>query len=500
MSRIGRRLSSWDCRPSHAQETILNPEDLVRIRLRGRKFDLPVSQLLKFPDTKLGRLARHYQELGHTDVDYFFNRDPTVFQHVIQYYETGKLHFPNEVCGAVYKEELEFWQLDCPIEPCCTSRYQISLKQTEAIKSFENAIRTEQQLVKDYVFLECQRSRFTRAKAWYFLNYPLTSTPGKIYAALLYIAVLLYMAVLMVEDGDLSKALDDIDDQYRQNGSYTEDDIKYMVCQALTKGYVFKMLQKGLDGWMQAFDLGMSVFFLLDGCLHLITAPSIGFALTSFRVVIEVISQLPTIVNIAYFEITCVLKVCNVDVAEWFSIFWFMKFFRGLHFYVLVRHYMPTRVLLFVLKRNWREIMSIFLFVFMFTCTMGVIIYVADRVGNGSPQNYMFPNMFQCFWWVIITMTTVGYGDIVPSSFFGKVVGGLCALSGILLMALTVPLVSTYFQAIHSFSSKVDMTYLNSAPQPMRRSSKKERYGKERGSGRETFIDDGVTGDSMVMS
>ena len=42
-------------------------------------------------------------------------------------------------------------------------------------------------------------------------------------------------------------------------------------------------------------------------------------------------------------------------------------------------------------------------------------------------------------WWSIITMATVGYGDVVPRTFFGKLTGACCAIMGILSMSFPVP-------------------------------------------------------------
>ena len=51
-------------------------------------------------------------------------------------------------------------------------------------------------------------------------------------------------------------------------------------------------------------------------------------------------------------------------------------------------------------------------------------------------------------WWSIITMATVGYGDVVPRTFFGKLTGACCAIMGILSMSFPVPGRIFYFNTI----------------------------------------------------
>ncbi|CAG0914008.1 unnamed protein product, partial [Notodromas monacha] len=78
--------------------------------------------------------------------EYFFDRHPGVFAQVLNYYRTGltlclfleddefpilsilrvtgKLHYPTDVCGPLFEEELEFWSLDSnQVEPCCWMTY-----------------------------------------------------------------------------------------------------------------------------------------------------------------------------------------------------------------------------------------------------------------------------------------------------------------------------------------------------------------------------------------
>ncbi len=55
---------------------------------------------------------------------YFFDRHPKVFAQILNYYRTGKLHYPTDVCGPLFEEELDFWGLDAnQVEPCCWMTY-----------------------------------------------------------------------------------------------------------------------------------------------------------------------------------------------------------------------------------------------------------------------------------------------------------------------------------------------------------------------------------------
>ena len=88
--------------------------------------------------------------------------------------------------------------------------------------------------------------------------------------------------------------------------------------------------------------------------------------------------------------------------------------------------------------------MFLIISVLIFAC----LIYYAEMVEE-DPKND-FKNIPLGFWWAVVTMTTLGYGDMIPRTGLGYLVGGLCALSGVLVIALPVPVIVNNFALYYS--------------------------------------------------
>ncbi|KAH1025172.1 hypothetical protein HUJ05_009950 [Dendroctonus ponderosae] len=103
---------------------MVDAENRVVLNVGGIRHETYKATLKKIPATRLSRLTEALANYDPVLNEYFFDRHPGVFAQVLNYYRTGKLHYPSDVCGPLFEEELEFWGLDAnQVEPCCWMTY-----------------------------------------------------------------------------------------------------------------------------------------------------------------------------------------------------------------------------------------------------------------------------------------------------------------------------------------------------------------------------------------
>jgi len=87
-------------------------DNRVVVNVGGIRHETYKATLKKIPATRLSRLTEALANYDPILNEYFFDRHPGVFAQILNYYRTGKLHYPTDVCGPLFEEELEFWGLD----------------------------------------------------------------------------------------------------------------------------------------------------------------------------------------------------------------------------------------------------------------------------------------------------------------------------------------------------------------------------------------------------
>jgi len=123
------------------------------------------------------------------------------------------------------------------------------------------------------------------------------------------------------------------------------------------------------------------------------------------------------------------------------------SFFFGIRVIRILRlahHANEMKILCMCIKSSRSEML--FLVILFVSCSLlfGTCIYSAEFMTPG-----IFETFFISVWWAVITMTTIGYGDIVPKSILGYIVGTFTAVVGIIIMAMPIAVLSSKFSTYY---------------------------------------------------
>ncbi|CAH1781888.1 unnamed protein product [Owenia fusiformis] len=194
-------------------------------------------------------------------------------------------------------------------------------------------------------------------------------------------------------------------------------------------------------------DFVLNIFFTIELILRFMTVPNKLVFMRNLITIIDIVCVVPALVM--YTIIFAVPDYQKSTALEWIvRVAWMLRLLRVLRIFKLTKHYTGLKIFVMALKASWRELVLLLVFILIGVMIFSILIYFAE-----FSQPDTFPNMVTGLWWGIITMTTVGYGDVYPKSVAGCVIGSLCALSGLIATGLPIPIIANNFNQYYSYAN-----------------------------------------------
>ncbi len=170
-----------------------------------------------------------------------------------------------------------------------------------------------------------------------------------------------------------------------------------------------------------------TIFFTIEYVTRLYVVYSPRKYATSFYGIVDLLSILPTYISLFMVGTQSLVVIRALRLLRVFRIFKLGSYLK------------QGRVLADALKASKDKIIVFLFAVLILVCIFGSIMYLVEHNGN----NEQFDNIPRSIYWAIVTLTTVGYGDISPSTPLGQFIAAIVMIMGYAVIAVPTGIVGS---------------------------------------------------------
>ncbi|WKX93178.1 hypothetical protein Q1695_010878 [Nippostrongylus brasiliensis] len=376
----------------------VSSSDLVTINVSGLRFQTFEKTLARFPNTLLGCKSKRERFYVQDLNEYFFDRHRSTFESILYIYQSGgRVKRPESVPIDIFLREMRFFQMG-----------ERLIEEFWIAEGYEKPKET---------ILPTNKSQ---RRLWELMEYPDSSLAARIIAFISIFVIIISIVSFCwetVPSGDVARDVDTA-----ANATFLATGEK----------------DEGRTIWNPFFwlELMCIVWFTIELTLRFISCPSKVTFLTSFLNIIDFVAIAPFFVNLIWADAN------KSSSSMSFAVLRVLRLVRVFRIFKLSRHSAGLQILGKTFRASVQEFCLLIFFMAIALVLFSSGMYFAEQ---GEP-NSKFTSIPASFWFVLVTMTTVGYGDLVPLSPHGKIVGSMCALIGVLTLALPVPIIVANFK------------------------------------------------------
>ncbi|XP_017679506.1 PREDICTED: potassium voltage-gated channel subfamily A member 5-like [Lepidothrix coronata] len=390
----------------------------VLINISGLRFETQLGTLNQFPDTLLGDPDKRIRYFDPLRNEYFFDRNRPSFDGILYFYQSGgKLRRPVNVSIDVFADEIRF--------------YQLGEEAMERFREDEGFIKEEEKPLP--------RNEFQR-QVWLIFEYPESSSSARAIAIVSVLVILISIITFCLE------TLPEFRDERElpvplppQGGGLngtTGDSPPMQPPSSLADPFFI-------------IETTCVIWFTFELLVRFFACPSKPEFSRNIMNIIDIVAIIPYFITLGT-ELAHEQQQPGAgssnggggqQQAMSLAILRVIRLVRVFRIFKLSRHSKGLQILGQTLKASMRELGLLIFFLFIGVILFSSAVYFAEA---DDPESH-FSSIPDAFWWAVVTMTTVGYGDMRPVTVGGKIVGSLCAIAGVLTIALPVPVIVSNF-------------------------------------------------------
>ncbi|XP_020671315.3 potassium voltage-gated channel subfamily A member 1 [Pogona vitticeps] len=396
-------------------QSALHSQQRVLINISGLRFETQLGTLNQFPDTLLGDPEKRMRYFDPLRNEYFFDRNRPSFDGILYFYQSGgKLRRPVNVSIDVFADEIRF--------------YQLGEEAMERFREDEGFIKEEEKPLPGNEF---------QRQVWLIFEYPESSSSARGIAIVSVLVILISIITFCLE------TLPEFRDERElhvpllpsQNGTPLEIP-RQQRPSALTDPFFI-------------IETTCVIWFTFELLVRFFACPSKPEFSRNIMNIIDIVAIIPYFITLGT-ELAQEQQEKEQpgstgnggqQQAMSLAILRVIRLVRVFRIFKLSRHSKGLQILGQTLKASMRELGLLIFFLFIGVILFSSAVYFAEA---DDPESH-FSSIPDAFWWAVVTMTTVGYGDMRPVTVGGKIVGSLCAIAGVLTIALPVPVIVSNF-------------------------------------------------------